>query len=148
DSRVGRFLSFDPSLLVGGASFTRIPSSPQALNAFSYVENRPLIAVDPNGRATSLAQRFDVGMHLVADAFVLTAMALTAWDLMTDAVGAAYLAGEINYWQGRVPAIEGEVEAGASDMLTVAEGGGGGALAADQIYAEEQAPLSAQYSGV
>jgi RHS repeat-associated protein len=43
-SSMGRFLSPDPS----GAAFSA-PSDPQSWNMYSYVQNNPLINVDPDG---------------------------------------------------------------------------------------------------
>lgn len=51
DPVVGRFLSPDPALNDGGESFNRIANFPAHLNAYSYVNNRPTVAVDPTGRA-------------------------------------------------------------------------------------------------
>src|SRR5262249_27080477 len=53
DARAGRFAAFDPELVGSGESksFQRVATSPQALNAYAYVENRPTAAIDPMGRS-------------------------------------------------------------------------------------------------
>lgn len=49
DPRTARFLSPDPALNSGGASFGDLESQPQAQNAYSYTYNRPTMFTDPNG---------------------------------------------------------------------------------------------------
>jgi RHS repeat-associated protein len=44
-SQMGRFMSADPS----GVAFSN-PANPQSWNLYSYVQNNPLSAVDPDGR--------------------------------------------------------------------------------------------------
>lgn len=51
DPVIGRFVSPDPALNEGGVSFQRLATQPQALNAYSYVENQPTVSIDPDGRS-------------------------------------------------------------------------------------------------
>lgn len=65
DPTLGRFVSPDPALNDGTDSFERLDSRPQALNAYSYVENRPTVLVDPTGEALVAVVLLFVGEELL-----------------------------------------------------------------------------------
>jgi RHS repeat-associated protein len=56
EPKAGRFLAYDPALVGNkeGGSFKRALATSQALNGYSYVENRPSLATDPTGREAEL----------------------------------------------------------------------------------------------
>ena len=90
-STLGRFTSVDPHSIATDASsaaeFVAFLSNPQSWNRYAYVQNRPLVLTDPDGRCPTCGAVLLAPLAPVAAPAILTGAAVTT---VVIAAGAIY----------------------------------------------------------
>ncbi|MEO5646265.1 MAG: SpvB/TcaC N-terminal domain-containing protein [Candidatus Paceibacterota bacterium] len=114
NAKIGRFISEDPSFLmigdsnqtknITGQDLQQLLMDPQSLNSYSYVENNPLIKIDPDGKywqlsasATALGWSGEVGIRGDTTGLNLVVSGGLGVGLEGKPLSLSYTPGEVNH---------------------------------------------------